>query len=86
MKRVYHPKAFLSRKRNIQPGLAARTQIVSQLEGGPLTAKALAQKTSLSYRAALYHLHLMEDENLVVRKGLTPYLWKLTDVGQQRLF
>jgi predicted ArsR family transcriptional regulator len=85
LKRAYHPKAFLSLKRNIRPGLVARTQIVSQLEKGALSAKAIAQKTKLSYAAALHHLHLLEAENILICKGKKPYLWELTGAGQQRL-
>jgi predicted ArsR family transcriptional regulator len=85
LKRAYHPKAFLSLKRNIRPGLVARTQIVSRLEKGALSAKAIAQETKLSYSAALYHLHLLEAENILARKGKKPYFWELTGAGQQRL-
>lgn len=84
-KRAYHPKAFLTLKRNVRPGLAARTRIVSVLEKGVMNAKAVAQETRLSYASALHHLHLLEDENIVVRKGNRPYLWELTGAGQQRL-
>ncbi len=85
LKRAYHPKAFLSLKRNIRPGLIARTQIVIQLEEDALSTKVIAQKTKLSYAATLYHLHLLEAENILVRKGKKPYLWELTGAGQQRL-
>jgi hypothetical protein len=85
LKRAYHPKAFLSLKRNIRPGLVARTQIVSRLEKEALSAKALAPDTKLSYSATLYHLHLLEAENILVRKGKKPYFWELTGAGQQRL-
>jgi len=85
LRRAYHPKAFLSLKRNIRPGLVARTQIVSQLEKEALSAKAIAQETKLSYSATLYHLHLLEAENILVRKGKKPYFWELTGAGQQRL-
>jgi DNA-binding transcriptional ArsR family regulator len=85
LKRAYHPKAFLSLKRNIRPGLVARTQIVSRLEKEALSAKALALDTKLSYSATLYHLHLLEAENILVRKGKKPYFWELTGAGQQRL-
>ena len=85
MKRAYHPKAFLSLKRNIRPGLVARTQIVSRLEKEALSAKALAKDTKLSYSATLYHLHLLEAENILMRKGKKPYFWELTGAGQQRL-
>lgn len=82
---VYHPKAFLSLKRNVRPGLTARTRIVLLLEKGASNAKSIAQKTELSYGVILHHLHLLEAENILVRKGKRPYLWELTGAGQQRL-
>jgi predicted ArsR family transcriptional regulator len=85
LRRAYHPKAFLSLKRNIRPGLVARTQIVSRLEKKALSAKEIAQDTKLSYAAALHHLHLLEAEHMVVSKGKHPYRWELTGAGQQRL-
>ncbi|MCW4055674.1 MAG: hypothetical protein NWE82_02685 [Candidatus Bathyarchaeota archaeon] len=39
----------------------------------------------MSYSATLYHLHLLEAENILVRKGKKPYFWELTGAGQQRL-
>ena len=85
LRRAYHPRALLSLKRNVRPGLVARTQIVLRLEKEALNAKALAQDTKLSYAAALHHLRLLEAENIVVRKGKKPYRWELTGTGQQRL-
>lgn len=84
-KRAYHPKAFLALKRNVRPGLVARTRIIFVLEKSVMNAKAVAQETRLSYASVLYHLHLLENENIVVRKGNRPYLWELTGAGQQRL-
>ncbi|NIR87604.1 hypothetical protein GWO13_08635 [Candidatus Bathyarchaeota archaeon] len=84
-KEAYHPKAFLSLKRNVRPGLIDRTRIVLLLEKGASNAKSIAQKTELSYRVVLYHLHLLEAENILVRKDKKPYLWELTGAGQQRL-
>jgi len=81
----YHPKAFLTRRKNVSRGLATRTKIVSQLEKDSLTAKMLNEKTKISYSSLLHHLHLMEDEHVVTRQGRRPYLWKLTGMGQKRL-
>ena len=85
LKEVHHPKAFLSLKRNVRPGLTARTRIVLLLEKGASNAKSIAQKTELSYGVILHHLHLIEAENILVRKGKRPYVWELTGAGQQRL-
>ena len=80
-----HPKAFLSLKRNIRPGLLARTKIVLILEKRASNAKSITQETGLSYASVLHHLHLLEAENILTRKGKKPYLWELTGAGQQRL-
>jgi len=85
LKESYHPKALLSLKRNVRPGLRVRTRIVLLLEKGASNTRHIAQKTELSYGVVLHHLHLLETENILVRKGNKPYLWELTGVGQQRL-
>jgi predicted ArsR family transcriptional regulator len=82
---AHHPKAFLTLKRNIQPGLSARTQIISVLEKGACDAKKISKETGLSYAVVLYHLHLLEAENILNRRGRGSYVWRLTGVGQQRL-
>jgi len=81
----HHPKAFLTLKRNVRPGLLARTRIILILEKRASNAKSLAQKTDLSYASVLHHLHLLEAENILTRKGKRLYLWELTGAGQQRL-
>jgi len=82
---AHHPKAFLTLKRNVRIGLLARTRIVSILEKEASNAKKLAQRTGLNYTSVLYHLHLLEAENILACKGKRPYLWELTGAGQQRL-
>ncbi len=84
-KEAYHPKAFLSRRRNVRPGLVARTRIVALLERRSSNTKTLVQETGLTYVAVLHHLHLLEVEDIVLRKGKKPYSWELTGAGQQRL-
>ena len=81
----HHPKAFLTLKRNVQRGLLARTRMILVLEKEVSNAKKLAQETGLSYASVLYHLHLLEAEDILTRKGKRSYLWKLTGAGQQRL-
>jgi predicted transcriptional regulator len=81
----HHPNAFLSLKRNIQPGLSARTQIISILEVRTSTTRKISQQTELSYKAVLYHLHLLEAETIVSHMGRRRYVWELTGLGQQRL-
>jgi predicted transcriptional regulator len=81
----HHPKAFLTLKRNIQPGLSARTQIISALEKRACAAKTISKETGLSYTAVLYHLHLLEAENILNHRGKRSYIWHLTGAGQQRL-
>ncbi|MFQ6080114.1 MAG: hypothetical protein ACE5OW_00395 [Candidatus Bathyarchaeia archaeon] len=84
-KEAYHPKSFLALRRNVRPGLIARTRIVLLLERKASNAKTLAQGTGLTYAAVLHHLHLLEVEDIVLRKGKKPYSWELTGAGQQRL-
>ena len=84
-KPAHHPKAFLTLKRNVQPGLSARTQIISVLEKRACSTKKISRETGLSYAAVLHHLHLLETENILSRRGSRSYVWKLTGAGQQRL-
>ena len=82
---AHHPKAFLTQKRNIQPGLLSRTKIISVLEKRIFDTKTISRETELSYKTVIYHLHLLEAENILSHKGRRTYLWQLTGVGQQRL-
>jgi predicted transcriptional regulator len=84
-KAAYHPKAFLELKRNIQPGLSARTRIISVLEKKACSTKTIFKETGLSYTTVLHHLHLLEAENILSHRGKRSYVWRLTGVGQQRL-
>jgi predicted transcriptional regulator len=81
----HHPKAFLNLKRNVQSGLLARTQSISLLERRACGTKKISRETGLSYASVLYHLHLLEAENILSHKGKWSYVWKLTGAGQQRL-
>jgi len=81
----HHPKAFLTLKRNVEPGLSARTQILSVLEKRTCDAKSVSNETGLSYKTVLYHLHLLDAENILNHKGKRSYVWRLTGAGQQRL-
>jgi predicted ArsR family transcriptional regulator len=85
LKLAHHPKAFLTHKRNVQPGLSTRTQIISVLEKRASTIKRLSKETRLSYATVLYHLHLLEAEKILNRRGSRPSVWELTGAGQQRL-
>jgi predicted transcriptional regulator len=81
----FHPKAFLSQKRNVKLGLAARTRIIVALEKTEGNARGIANMTGLNYKIVFHHLRLLEAEKVVTRKGDKPFLWELTGVGQQRL-
>ena len=85
MKMDYHPKAFLSHKRNVKLGLVARTRILSMLEKSPAKVKEISDLSKLSYKVVLHHLHLLEVEKVTTRRGNRPCIWQLTGVGQQRL-
>jgi predicted transcriptional regulator len=83
---VFHPKAFLSEKRNVRLGLTARTSIIKVLENGESNARAIANLANLHYNVVVHHLRLLETEKVTVCKSdKRPFLWKLTGAGQQRL-
>ena len=82
---TYNPNAFLTLKRNIKPGLSARTKILGVLEQKMCNTKTVSGETELSYKTVLYHLHLLEAENILSHKGRRTYVWQLTGVGQQKL-
>jgi predicted ArsR family transcriptional regulator len=82
---AHNPKAFLTLKRNVKPGLSARTHVISVLEKRACDAKKISKETGLSYKTVLYHLHLLEAENILSRRGRRSYVWQLTGAGQQRL-
>jgi predicted transcriptional regulator len=74
LKIAHHPKAFLTQKRNIQPGLSARTQILSVLEKRACNAKTVSKETGLSYNAVFYHLRLLKTENILIHRGRRTYV------------
>ena len=81
----FHPNSFLSLRRNVKPGLSARTKIIKILEKNSLSTNLISLKSELSYSSALYHLHLLKNENIVVCRGKRKYIWELTGKGQQKL-
>lgn len=81
----YHPNAYLQRIKNFKAGLKARTAVLTILENESSNAKQLSDKASLSYCVVIHHLHLLEAEGSVARKGNRPYSWSLTGRGQKRL-
>jgi hypothetical protein len=85
VKERYHPKAFLTEKRNVRLGLIARSRIARFLEEQTPDVKTIAKGTGMSYAAALHHLRLFESEKVVARKGKRPFKWELTGAGQQTL-
>jgi hypothetical protein len=86
LKRAFHPRAFLSRKRNVRLGLVARTKVLQALERRESDVKGIMGPSELKYNVVVHHLRLLEAERVVVKKGgKKPYVWQLTGVGQQRL-
>jgi len=85
LKHVFHPKAFLSRKRNVRLGLVARTRILLVLEKQTSDARGITSLGGLKYNVAVHHLRLLEAERVVHRSEKRPYVWRLTGTGQQRL-
>jgi len=85
-KESYNPNAYLTRKRNVRLGLVARTKILQIIEKQASTIADVGKARGLKYAVVLYHLKLLEEENIVQRKsGKKPYLWTLTGIGQKRL-
>ena len=86
MKQVFHPRAFLSRKRNVRLGLVARTRILQALERRESDVKGIMGLSELKYNVVIHHLRLLEAERVVVKRGgKKPFVWELTGGGQQRL-
>jgi predicted transcriptional regulator len=85
IKETYHPNAYLNRIKNVKVGLEARTKILKMLDQQPFSAPVLARNVSLSYKVVLYHLHLLEAELVVGRRGTRPRIWVITGIGQTRL-
>ena len=86
MKRVFHPRAFLTRKRNVKRGLSARTHILQVLEKQRSDIKNIVGLSGLHYNVVIHHLRLLEAERVVARKGeRRHFVWQLTGVGQQSL-
>jgi len=73
----------LKLKRNIQPSLVARTKILSVLEARESTARKISKEMGLSYSAVLYHLHLLEAENIPRHRGSRYYVWELTTLDNK---
>jgi len=86
LKVSFDPNAYLIRKRNVRLGLTARTKILESLKMQASSIKEIGKMSGLRYAVVLYHLKLLEEENVIQRKGeKRPYLWSLTGLGQRRL-
>jgi predicted transcriptional regulator len=81
-----HPKAYLTKIRNVRAGLAARSKILQVLEQGRRTIPQAAKEAGLSYDRVSHHMRLLMRERLVDRSGTRrPFVWSLTPFGQQKL-
>ena len=81
-----HPKAYLTSRRNVRPGLISRTKILLVLEKQRKSAHDIAKEAALSYECVTYHLKAMKKDRLVDRLTKTkPFTWGLTPFGQQKL-
>jgi len=86
MREGLHPKAHLTKRRNMRAGLLTRTKILVTLEKGEKHAKEVAVTAEVSYSTVIHHLRLLEAEKITRRRGeRKPFLWELTGAGQQRL-
>jgi DNA-binding transcriptional ArsR family regulator len=81
----FHPNAYLELVKNVKGGLSTRTEILDIIENQPLDASSLAKEIGLSYGTVMHHLRLLENEEIVNRKGKRPYFWIPTGLGQKRL-
>ncbi|MBS7632365.1 winged helix-turn-helix transcriptional regulator [Candidatus Bathyarchaeota archaeon] len=84
-KQAYHPNAYLSSIRNIKRGLDTRTKILNILDKHPMDVKSLAKEASAHYNVVMHHLRLLGAEGIVERRGIKPFTWKTTGIGQKRL-
>ena len=84
-KEAYHPKAYLSRIKNIRLGLQARTRILNVLDKSFVDAKTISQETGMHYGVVMHHLRLLETEGIIERKQSKPHIWVVTGLGQKRL-
>jgi len=80
-----HPKAFLSKRKNVIRGLVARTKIAKSLERSAMSVADIARATGLSKRRVAYHLAALRMEKLAVPSKKRPVSWTLTQYGQQAL-
>jgi predicted transcriptional regulator len=85
-KQAFHPKAYLTSKRNVKAGLISRSKILIALERERRKARDIARETALSYECVAYHLKAMKTDRLVDKMGKgKPFTWSLTPFGQQKL-
>lgn len=82
-----HPRAYLTKKRNMKIGLEKRTVILNTLEKGNKTAKEIASETNLSYQNILYHIRNLKSERIIniTKENRKPHIWLLTGLGQQKI-
>jgi len=80
-----HPNAYLKKIRNVQSGIKVRSEILQALEKTPSTAPRIAKEAGLSYGVVMHHLRLLQNEDIVNRKGSRPWYWVPTGYGQKRL-
>ena len=85
IKGAYHPNAYVQNVKNVKAGLVARTKILNAIDKQPVSAPAISISIVMSYAGVMYHLHLLEKEETLCRKGRRPCIWILTGLGQKRL-
>jgi predicted ArsR family transcriptional regulator len=81
----FESRAYLTYIRNLDRGLASRTQIIHVIEtkDAPSTAD-IADELEISYSTVRYHLKNLERESVVRRRGVSG-TWHLLDQGQAKL-
>nr|MDO8133360.1 transcriptional regulator [Candidatus Njordarchaeum guaymaensis] len=82
----FHPKAYITTKRNVRPGLRTRTRIIKAIEKRATQVNKIATETGLSQGSITYHLRILRKEGIMMPMSKRkPFTWKLTDFGQQKL-
>lgn len=85
IRETVHPKAHLSRIKNVKSGLRARTKILNLLEEKSADPKTIQREIGVTYRVVMHHLRLLRTEGTVEKRENKPNVWALTGLGQRRL-
>lgn len=81
-----HAKAYLTRIKNVKPGVTSRSKILFCLEKGKKKVSEIAKETNLRYHCIAHHVRSLSSEKIVTpTRKAKPQVWQLTGYGQQKL-